>query len=158
MSTRRTVLLDDITQVARTRVRINDEPLVGTSDPQGKLDLDVGDHFVFDKAVAAAEQRVNGAAALQAAHADPVNLTLHAEAFIGYTPWNVTSSPPCTGYWDDNRKGGIVRVWYDAERKITRKARNGAVCQSIYAWRGLKAPWPEGYTYKVPGKRVKLAE
>lgn len=89
----------------------------------------------------------------------------------GVGGWRLGMAPPCSGWWDYAIDGTdeTGRMWYQAEYD-----RDGfwyedqwnwaaiPVCRhsdvaGTMRWRGLNAPWPEGYRYPVPapGRRYR---
>lgn len=84
------------------------------------------------------------------------------------TDWNLGDCPPCTGWWDYRvthtseegrlwfKAGAVDGLWYqtpESERPINRHS----TVSGTMAWRGLRAPWPDGYPYPVPAPGVTKA-
>lgn len=87
------------------------------------------------------------------------------------TAW-FTGAPGCSGFYEVRQKAARlttnhVRVWYDAvtdawwfgngDGKTVEPVTQFRLTLSHF-WRGLKAPHPDGYPYRVRDQRVRLLE
>jgi hypothetical protein len=96
------------------------------------------------------------------------------EAAVGYSDWFLNARPPCLGWWDTcvNGTDEHQRLWFvpsddpicDGGMWYERRAEGGLKFVGTHAeigrqlqWRGLRAPYPEGYAWVVPGAEAFLA-
>lgn len=90
-----------------------------------------------------------------------------AAAGLELTDWS-RERPPCSGWWEIKqrvaRAPDPMNYWYDAPSgnwfrgvpvTLSREARaipHGQL-MGAFEWRGLRAPWPEGYSYELTRAR-----
>lgn len=97
--------------------------------------------------------------------AAPLEARQHeVEALVGCTGWHDGRKvePTCSGWWDatshSTASSKVCRLWFDAETRQWKDNRRGGLVYAAPLWRGLKGPWPLGYTYKVRRLRVRIEE
>ena len=99
------------------------------------------------------------------------DMTVDVEAFIGLTDWFHVVPPPCDGFWDFERTDSDLeapaplRCWFDVKLNQWKYEHGDGIIRyldhtpreaMVIRWRGLKAPWPHGYDYPVPGGQLNL--